>query len=130
MAPLYEIIAEKNLVDTKLSELRDILKIEQTDKLAEELVSLIDKRQTLLISIHQANVASSINIAGSSVDISTAVVIRDAIKKKFDYLSDLINNPECKLDKLELMLQRDKYFDEYTLIDMGININDLNVTLN
>jgi len=63
------------------------------------------------------------------MDIATAIIIRDGIADKVSYTTELIDNPDSTLDKLELMKQRDRYFEEYTLIDMGIQKNDLNVTL-
>lgn len=129
MAQLFEMVAEKKMIDKKIVELRAVLRESQTDELATELVSLIDKRQSLLINIHRANISSSINIGGTSVDIATAILLRDSIKNKFDYLTELIDNPNCNLDKLELFSQRDRYFEEYVLIDMGIQKNDLQVTV-
>jgi len=129
VSQLTEIIANKNMVDIKIAELRAILVSEQDEDIAKKLMSLLDDRQNLLISIHRANITSKISIGSADIDIATAIIIRDSIEDKFICLSELITNKECVLDKLKLMEQRDRYFDEHTLIDMGIQRNDLNVML-
>ena len=116
-------------IDQKIDELQEILLKEQNDEIAAELITLLDDRQAHNINIHRANIASKINIGGSDMDIATAIIIRDGIADKVSYTTELIDNPDSTLDKLELMKQRDRYFEEYTLIDMGIQKNDLNVTL-
>lgn len=129
MAQLMEVLAQKRMLDQKIDELQEILVDKQNDELAAVLIGFLDDKQSNLINIHRANIASKINLGGTDIDIATAVIIRDSIESKFIYLTELIQNPECELDKLELMKQRDRYFDEYSLIDMGIQKNDLNVTL-
>ena len=129
MAQLMEVLAQKRMLDQKIDELQEILSKEQNDDIAAELITLLDDRQAHSINIHRANIASKINIGGSDMDIATAIIIRDGIADKVSYTTELIDNPDSTLDKLELMKQRDRYFEEYTLIDMGIQKNDLNVTL-
>lgn len=129
MAQLIEVIAQKKMLDKKISELRCILLSEQNDDLAQELLAAVELRQGKLINIHMANIASMIKIGGTEMNIGVAVIIRDTIKLKIDSLTELIESSDCTLDKLELMKQRQKHFDEYTLIDMGIQKNDLSVTL-
>jgi len=129
MAQLMEVLAQKRMIDQKIDELQEILLKEQNDEIAAELITLLDDRQAHNINIHRANIASKINIGGSDMDIATAIIIRDGIADKVSYTTELIDNPDSTLDKLELMKQRDRYFEEYTLIDMGIQKNDLNVTL-
>jgi hypothetical protein len=129
MAQLMEVLAQKRMLDQKIDELQEMLVDKQSDELAAVLIGFLDDKQSNLINIHRANIASKINLGGTDIDIATAVIIRDSIESKFIYLTELIQNPECELDKLELMKQRDRYFDEYSLIDMGIQKNDLNVTL-
>ena len=129
MIYLHEILSQKNLINQKIKELRKILSYDQSDKYAEALVDLIDQRNSKLIKIHIANTASKINIGGTDVDITTAVILLGALEEKIDSLTELIDSENCSLDKLKLMAQRDRYFEEHTLINMGVLKNDLNVTL-
>ena len=129
MPQLYEIIKEKESLERKIEEIKTLLRTEHTDDLAEEFVALLELKQSKKINIHRANIASKLNIGNSELDITTAVIIRDTVKEKVDYLTLLIEEPECKLNKLELMKQRDQYLMEYNLLNMGILKNDLNVSL-
>jgi len=130
MAYLIEVLAQKRLLDKKISEIKEILCIEQTDTLAEELFNLFEMRQRLLLNINTANTLSEIDIGGTRVSIATAVEIRDTIKSKIEVLTSLIRNKNCTLDKLELQSQRDKYHEEFILLTMGITRNDLQVRVN
>lgn len=130
MSQLMEVLAKKKILTTKIEELQKMLLKKQNDDVAAKLVCLLDERQAHRINIHRANIASKINIGGADIDIATAVIIRDVIVEKVLYTTELINSPDSTLDSLELMKQRDRYFEEYTLLDMGIQKNDLSVTLN
>lgn len=129
MAQLYEVLKEKEALEKKIEEVKNLLLVEHTDEMAAELVALLELKQAKKINIHRANIASKLTIGRSELDITTAVILRDTVKDKIDYLTILIEEPECRLDKLELMKQRDQYFSEYNLLSMGILKNDLNVTL-
>ena len=126
---LAELIFQKEVFDKKISELKKLLKNHQTDAYAEELNAMLELRQGTLITIKAANEASKIKIGGSEVPISIAVLLRDTVKEKIDIMTDLIEDENCNLDKIKLQKQRDKYYDEYALLSMGINRNDLQVTV-
>ena len=126
---LTEVIAQKKLFDKKIAEVRRLLKIKPTDELAQEFMDLLEMRQAKCINIDAANSKSTINLGGTEVSISVAVMIRDTIKEKINILTELINDAESGLDKIKLLEQRDRHFNEYTLINMGIQRNDLNVTV-
>lgn len=130
MAYLFEFIERKRIINTKIKEINNIIQFEQHDKLADELIALIDEKQSILIDINSANTISTLNIGGNDISIATALIIRKTIKDKIDVLTSLISNGNCVLDKLELQSQRDKYFMEYMLLTMGINRNDLSVEIN
>ena len=126
---LTEIIAQKKLYDKKILELKHLLDVRQTEELAQELMDLLEMRQAKCININKANEKSTINLGGTDISITVAVMIRDTISGKMAVLTTLINNPDSSLDKINLQKQRDRHFNEYTLISMGIQRNDLNVTV-
>lgn len=130
MAYLMEIIERKKVLDKKISELENILKVNQDNKLAEKIVSLLEERQSILLSIQTANNVSTINIGGKEISIAAAVEIRKTIKSKINVLTNLIENDDCSLDRLELQIQRDGHYEEYILLTMGIIRNDLQVKVN
>jgi len=129
MSYLFEFVARKDIINQKLSEIKNIIQYEQHDKLADELISLIDEKQAILLDINSANTLSKINIGGNEISIAAALIIRKTIKNKIDVLTELITNKNCELDKIELQSQRDNYFMEYMLLTMGINRNDLSVEI-
>lgn len=126
---LSEVVWQKKILDVKLEEIKNLLQTEQNDTLVQEFFALLEQRQSRVFSIDAANNASTISIGGTDVSISVAVNIRDTIKEKIDVMTGIIDNPECRLDKLVLQQQRDKFYEEYVLLSMGISRNDLQVTV-
>jgi hypothetical protein len=126
---LSELIFQKKMFDQKIKELKPILSQLQTDKIAEELRAALELRQGLLLRIKAANEASKLVIGGTEVAISVAVVLRDTLVEQIDIITDLIEDPECTLDKVDLQRKRDRYYEEYTLLSMAILRNDLTVTV-
>jgi hypothetical protein len=127
MPYLFELLTDKTMLDTKIEEIKSILKHEQNDNLAQELFALLELRQSKLLHISAANNLSKLNVGGSEISIDTAVTVRKTIKEKIDILTDMIINKDCHLDKIELQKQRDRYYGEYVLLSMGIKRNDLTV---
>lgn len=126
---LTELIAYKDLIKKKLIEVEKCLSDSQSEDLANEYNILLDQLKNKLITIDSANNKSSLNLGGVDISISVAVIIRDSIKEKIDMFTNLINNPNCRLNKIDLMHQRDKHFDDYILLVMGIQKNDLNIII-
>jgi hypothetical protein len=129
MPYLFELLTDKTMIDIKISEIKSILKHEQKDSLAQELFRLFELKQSKLLYISAANNTSKLNIGENEINITTALIIRKTIKEKIDILTDMINNKDCSLDKMELQKQRDRYYDEYILLSMGIKRNDLTITI-
>jgi translation elongation factor EF-Tu-like GTPase len=127
--PLLEIIAKKRILDKKIKELKKVIVREQNNDLVEELIALLEMRQSHMLSIEAANNASQIKLGGTPVNIAAAIQLRKTIKEKIDILTSLIENPESKLDILALQKQRDNYYDEYVVLSGGITRNDLEVTI-
>jgi hypothetical protein len=129
MPYLFELLTDKTMLDTKIEEIKSILRYEQNDNLAQELFALFELRQSKLLHITAANNMSKLNVGGNEISIATAVTVRKTIKEKVDILTMMINNKDCHLDKIELQKQRDRYYGEYVLLSMGIKRNDLTVTI-
>jgi len=126
---LKELIYEKIMLDEKIAELESILHYSATDVITKALLDAIDLRQNKLLSIHSVNNKSKINIGDTKVDINTAIIIRNTIQQKMDILTNLINDNNCALDKLELMAQRDSYYEQVVLLNIGILKNDLSIEI-
>jgi hypothetical protein len=126
---LAEILIQKEMLNKKIKEIKYLLMKNQSDDMAQELMVLIESKQSKLMQINSANNQSSIRIGGTDVSIANAIIIRDTIKEKVDFLTSLIKAKDSSLDKLSLIEQRDKFFDEYTILNIAIQRNDLNVTI-
>ena len=129
MTQLYEVLSHKKVLDKKIKELRRLLSVEQDEDLTAELLAALELKQGKSISIHLSNKNTIIDIGETKLDIATAVIIRDTIKEKINYITELINNIECRLNKIELIRQRDRYFEEYILIDTRILQSDINLKI-
>jgi hypothetical protein len=126
---LRSLVYEKELLEKKIVELKDILLYDASDDIAQELFGQLELLQAKKINIHTINNQIKITLGGKEVDISTAIVLRDTAKNKIDILTSLIINNECGLNKLELMKQRDDLYEEYTLLSNEVVASDLNVTI-
>lgn len=129
MVCVAELVAQKKVLDKKIKELKSLIKINPSEDLASELFRLIEQKQNKLLNINAANNISKINIGGTEVSVSTALVIRNTIKEKIDVLSMLISDKNNELEKLSLQKQRDSFYDEYILLTLGVMKNDLRVTI-
>lgn len=126
---LRNLICEKEMLKKKISELKNIMSYNTIDDIAQELFAHIELLQAKKININAINDKIKINIGGKEVGITTVIILRDTAKNKTDILTSLIVDNECKLDKIELMKQRDDIYEEYVLLSNKIILNDLNVKI-
>lgn len=126
---LSEVIDRKRILDKKIKELKKVIIRDQDNNLVEELIALLEIRQSHMLNIEAANNASQIKLGGTLVNIAAAIQLMKTIKEKIDIITSLIDNEYCKLDVLELQKQRDKYFEEYVVLSAGISRNDLEVII-
>lgn len=126
---LRNLICEKEMLKKKISELKNIMSYNTVDDIAQELFAYIELLQAKKININSINSKIKISIGGKEIDITTVIVLRDTAKNKADVLTSLIVDNECKLDKIELMKQRDGIYEEYVLLSNRILANDLSVKI-
>ena len=126
---LRNLICEKEMLKKKISELKNIMSYNTIDDIAQELFAYIELLQAKKININAINDKIKISIGGKEIDITTVIVLRDTAKNKTDVLTSLIVDNECKLDKIELMKQRDGIYEEYILLSNKIILNDLSVKI-
>jgi hypothetical protein len=126
---LRSLVYEKELLEKKIVELKDILLYDASEDIAQELFGQLELLQAKKINIHTINNQIKIALGGKEVDISTAIVLRDTAKNKIDILTSLIVNNGCELNKIELMKQRDDLYEEYTLLSNEIIASDLNTNI-
>lgn len=126
---LRSLIYEKEILKRKVSELKNIIKYNATDSIANELFAQLELLQAKSININSINNQIKIKIGGKDIDISTAIVFRDTTKEKINILTSLITDNESKLDKVELIKQRDDIYEEYIVLSNEITLSDLNVNI-
>lgn len=124
-----ELVYKKEVIDIKIKELEKIIRYNTDDSTADRLWELLSDRQSILININKANSESKIIVGGMEISIFIAVEIRKTMEKKIKILTEIIEDKDCSLDKLELIDQRDKVFDEHALLSMGILQSDLKVSV-
>ena len=126
---LKDLICQKEMLEKKIVELKDIIQYDNSESIAQELFVQLELLQAKKVNLNTINSQVEIDLGGKKVIISTVVIIRDTMKEKMDILTKLITDNDCSLDKLELMKQRDNIYEEYTLLSNKIMVSDLNVKI-
>lgn len=127
---LRDLVYKKQFIDIKIEELKKLLERAPQNQTAEQLVKLLDERQRLSLNIYSANSQCTLTIGESKLDLNSAVILRDTIKRKIDIITGIINSDiEYDLDEFELMNQRDKFMEDYALLDMSIINTDINTKI-
>lgn len=132
---LKEKINELKELKTKSKLLRNYinnssdLDSEYNSKVITELFHVLEKIQNTKLVIRKINSQASITVGNSSVDLNTAVIIRETIAEKINIITELLDNNNS-LDIVSLIEQRDNFIEEYksigNLIDMtnwGVKID-------
>lgn len=127
---LAEVLKEKDSLEQKICQLNEyIFKIskvssDETDKAIRNLIELVDKHRSHLILINRINNSIEVVIGGSKVSLANAVLITKTIKHKIDLLNGLIVGCDGTdtLNFFDLMDQRDKLLEEYTMISNGLKV--------
>jgi len=129
---LKEKLNELDILKQKIMELHhSLLSIsdeQEKDVLADALFKSIDELQNTKIIIDKVNSQTMINVGGTTISISTAIIIRDNLKRKIDVISDIIRS-NTVLDTLTLMSQRDSFFVEYNSINKSIMLADWGINI-
>ena len=127
---LMEVVTNKSMLDRKIKEVkRELNRVKEDDNLAQELFGLMDLRQAHRLNIQNANSQSTVQIGDRTLSIAAILTIMKTLKEKMDLITQMINDQEGTLEIVKLQDQRDKFFNEYTLLAMAVARNDLQVQL-
>lgn len=128
---LRQKLDEREMIKQKISELKaNAYKFtEYQDAVLSQLLSLFDQLQSINLVLNKINNNSVIEIAGTKLNLNTAVELRNTMKKKVDVMSELIALDDGDLDVLALMQQRDTLLEEYYTMDSAISQADWNIKL-
>ena len=131
---LKEKIKELNELKIKLNLLKKYvnnknnLESDYNNKVITKLFNTLENIQNAKLVIRKINSQTNISIGNSSVDLNTAVIIRDTLKEKINTITELIDN-NTDLDIISLIEQRDAFIEELDSIGVLISITDWSVKI-
>lgn len=128
---LKQKLNERKQLLKKINELKNYIlnNSNERDLLVKELITLMDRVQTLNIVINKINTQTNIDIGGTKVLMSTAIEIRNTLSNKISIITSLISLGDPGLDVMSLIKQRDSIIEEFNAIDTAISLADWNINL-
>lgn len=117
------------MLKKKINELHLLLVGSTDDTVLQELFVQLELLQSKKVNINNVNNQVKVSVGGKEIPISMAVVLRDTIRAKIDVLTSMITDAQCKLDKINLMEQRDSFYAEYTVMSHVVDASDLTVKI-
>lgn len=140
---LAEEILLKDNIRFKIEELIDYLvetannennnDASKVDKTVNVLFKLFDEYQQKEVLVDRANRSVKIQIGQSEIVVADAINIRNTINRKIGVLTELIgvcrSNKNSLFDIHELMENRDKLIEEFSVLDNTIESNNWRVKI-
>lgn len=130
MSSIFEIKNHIEVIDKKISELKNMLLDNPDNDIAERLLLLVDTKRALLIDIESAYESTLLIIGSNKLSYNKANRMLSSIKEKISILTLLINSNNCSLDKADLQDQRDKFYMEYIVMETELLKYELSVDVN
>ena len=125
---LSELLMRKRRLVTQIEELQDYLEydrdIDSINDIIDRIFELEGTLQKYILIIDKANNQNEIEIGSNKVLVSTAVRLRQNVKRKIDTLTNLINHGTMSINILDLMGQRATLLEEFIIYDKAISLND------
>lgn len=128
---LRQKLNERKWIKQKISELKKSAYVftEHQDDILQQLIKTFDRLQTINLILNKVNTESIIEIAGTKLNLNTAVELRSTMQSKIDIISELIALNNGRLDVLSLMKQRDELIDEHYTMDSAISKADRTIRI-
>lgn len=132
---LREKLEELKILNIKIVELKkyifssNFVDNEIKNSIVKTILDCTDKIQTIKLILNRINNQTTIKIANTTLELSTAVIIRSIINNKICLITEMINNDINNLDILTLIEQRDELLIEFNTIDASIQLADWSVKL-
>ena len=125
---LSELLMRKRHLVTQIEELQDYLEydrdIDSINDIIDRIFELEGTLQKYILIIDKVNNQNEIEIGSNKVPVSTAVRLRQNVKRKIDTLTNLINHGTMSINILDLMGQRATLLEEFIIYDKAISLND------
>jgi len=127
-----ELILRKRVLKRNIEDVKKYLaRKEETSSKAtytdfmDQLFGYIEQVRSHDVILNRSNEETKIDLGKKGISVSDAVRIREAIFKKINVLSSMIeNNTTRDLDIFNLITERDKLFEEYLYISTLVNKSD------
>jgi hypothetical protein len=130
---LAELILRKKYLEEKIEELgyflekivRDAaISQKELNVLRAELDDYLEQLQSYVLKIESANSQLELSIDNSKIPIKNAIVLRDTLMKKIEFITGIIDNGNSNLDISSFFQQRDRLYEEYFVINRAITTID------
>lgn len=103
------------------------------DNAVNVVFGLLDEYQQKSILVDRANRTVKVNIGKSEILVADAISIRDTIQRKINVLTILIDSCKSNKNNLfdihELIKNRDKLIEEFSVLDNAIEANNWRVKI-
>jgi len=127
-----ELILRKRVLKRNIEDVKKYLaRKEETSSRAtytdfiDQLFGYIEQVRSHEVILNRSNEETNIELGEKKINVSDAVHIREAIFKKINVISSMIeNNTTRDLDIFNLITERDKLFEEYLYISTLVNKSD------
>lgn len=124
-----ELVSSKNILAEKIKEIEDSI----SNNMIKEKVGIIinrmfeyaDKHRSYVILLEKSNITTVITVADNELSVANAIILRDCVEKKIDFLSDLV----VLFGVEQVLPTRDKLYEEYHIIDNAIKKSDWSTTI-
>ncbi len=130
---LGELLLRRKCIKMEIDELKNYMlsseELTNLNDILNRLFVLEDKFQRHNILIERANNEIEVSVGDTTTTLTNAIKLRMAADRKADALTRLIKGNKPSLNITNLIEQRQKFIEEYILLDNAINSSDWSVNV-
>ena len=128
-----ELIEKQNNIKSRIIELRNYLyklanntnnSVDIYGEAIGAVFELLDDYQYCVVVIENSNSTNKISLGSNEITINNAIKIRNTLKNKIDCLEDVINGSDFSINTIDLMNQKNKLLDEYSVLNNAVSESD------
>lgn len=130
---LGELLLRRKCIKMEIDELKNYMlsSDEQinVNEVLNKLFELEDKHQKYNILIERANNEIELVVGTTKTTLTNAIKLRSAVDHKIDGLTMLIKSNKATLNIFNLIDQRQKFIEEYIILDNAISNSDWSINV-
>lgn len=130
---LGELLLRRKCIKMEIDELKNyMLSSEEqinVNEVLNKLFELEDKYQKYNILIERANNEIELVVGTTKTTLTNAIKLRSAVDRKIDGLTMLIKSNKATLNIFNLIDQRQKFIEEYIILDNAISNSDWSINV-